>query len=54
MGGGQLSFISAWTADRHIQNIYTKVSAANRTTASRWAMDQGIVSVDTDARADPS
>jgi len=36
-------FISAKTADRHIQNIYTKIGTSSRATATRWALDQGLV-----------
>ena len=36
-------FISAKTADRHIQNLYTKIGASNRAAATRWAMEHGVV-----------
>ncbi len=36
-------FISAKTADRHIQNLYTKIGTSNRATATRWAIDHGVV-----------
>ncbi len=36
-------FISAKTADRHIQNVYTKIGTSTRATATRWAMDHGVV-----------
>ncbi len=36
-------FISAKTADRHIQNIYTKIGASNRAAATRWAVEHGLV-----------
>jgi predicted ATPase/DNA-binding CsgD family transcriptional regulator len=36
-------FISAKTADRHIQNIYTKIGTSNRATATRWALDHDLV-----------
>ena len=36
-------FISAKTADRHIQNLYTKIGASNRAAATRWAVEHGIV-----------
>ena len=36
-------FISARTADRHIQNIYTKIGTSNRAGATRWAVDQGLI-----------
>jgi DNA-binding CsgD family transcriptional regulator len=36
-------YIAAKTADRHIQNIYTKIGASNRAAATRWAMEQGLV-----------
>ncbi|MEO8693211.1 MAG: LuxR C-terminal-related transcriptional regulator [Acidimicrobiales bacterium] len=35
-------FISAKTADSHIQHIYTKIHATNRATATRWAFDHGV------------
>jgi predicted ATPase/class 3 adenylate cyclase/DNA-binding CsgD family transcriptional regulator len=40
--GGRL-FISAKTADRHIQNIYTKIGTSNRAAATRWAVEHGVV-----------
>jgi predicted ATPase/DNA-binding CsgD family transcriptional regulator len=36
-------FISAKTADSHIQHIYTKIHATNRAAATRWAFDNGVV-----------
>jgi predicted ATPase/class 3 adenylate cyclase/DNA-binding CsgD family transcriptional regulator len=36
-------FISAKTADSHIQHIYTKIHATNRAAATRWAFDHGVV-----------
>ena len=36
-------FISAKTADSHIQHIYTKIHATNRATATRWAFDHGVI-----------
>jgi DNA-binding NarL/FixJ family response regulator len=36
-------FISAKTADRHIQNMYTKIGTSSRATATRWAIDHGVV-----------
>ncbi len=36
-------FISAKTADHHIQHIYTKLGVSNRVAVARWAIDQGIV-----------
>lgn len=38
-------FISAKTADRHIQNIYTKIGTSSRATATRWAVGHGVVAV---------
>ncbi len=35
-------FISAKTADRHIQNLYTKIGASNRAAATRWAVEHGV------------
>jgi DNA-binding NarL/FixJ family response regulator len=35
-------YISAKTADRHIQNLYTKIGASNRAAATRWAMEHGF------------
>ncbi len=40
---GERLFISAKTADRHIQNIYTKIGASNRAAATRWAVEHGVV-----------
>jgi len=39
-------FISAKTADNHIQHIYTKLGVANRAAATRWALDHGLVEPD--------
>ncbi|MFZ2012997.1 MAG: LuxR C-terminal-related transcriptional regulator [Nocardioides sp.] len=36
-------FISAKTADNHIQHIYTKLGVTNRAAATRWALDHGFV-----------
>jgi DNA-binding CsgD family transcriptional regulator len=36
-------FISAKTADHHIQHIYTKIGASNRAAATRWALEHQIV-----------
>jgi DNA-binding CsgD family transcriptional regulator len=35
-------FISAKTADRHIQNLYTKIGTSNRAAATRWAVEHGL------------
>ena len=35
-------YISAKTADRHIQHIYTKIGASNRAAATLWAVEQGL------------
>jgi DNA-binding NarL/FixJ family response regulator len=35
-------FISAKTADHHIQHIYTKTGVSNRAAATRWAVDHGV------------
>jgi predicted ATPase/class 3 adenylate cyclase/DNA-binding CsgD family transcriptional regulator len=40
---GERLFISAKTADRHIQNLYTKIGATNRAAATRWAVEHGLV-----------
>jgi len=42
-------FISAKTADRHIQNMYTKIGTATRATATRWALDHGLIEVPSDS-----
>jgi predicted ATPase/DNA-binding CsgD family transcriptional regulator len=42
---GQL-FISAKTADHHIQHIYTKIGVSNRAAATRWALQHEIVARD--------
>jgi DNA-binding CsgD family transcriptional regulator len=36
-------FISAKTADNHIQHIYTKLYVTHRAAATRWASDHGVV-----------
>jgi DNA-binding CsgD family transcriptional regulator len=36
-------FISAKTADRHIQNLYTKINVSNRAAATRWAVEHDLV-----------
>ena len=36
-------FISAKTADNHIQHIYTKLGVSNRAGATRWALDHGLL-----------
>ncbi len=36
-------FISAKTADNHIQHIYIKLTVTNRAAATRWALDHGVV-----------
>ncbi len=38
-------FISAKTADNHIQHIYTKLDLTNRAAATRWAFDHDVVEV---------
>jgi predicted ATPase/class 3 adenylate cyclase/DNA-binding CsgD family transcriptional regulator len=38
----QRLYISAKTADRHIQNLYTKIGASNRAVATRWAVEHGL------------
>ena len=45
-------FISAKTADNHIQHIYTKLDVTNRAAATRWAFDHGVVA-GTRGRGDP-
>ena len=35
-------YISAKTADRHIQNLYTKIGVSNRAAATRWAVEHGL------------
>ncbi len=37
-------FISAKTADHHIQHIYTKAGVSNRAAATRWAIENDVVS----------
>ena len=36
-------FISAKTADNHVQHIYIKLGVTNRAAATRWALDHGLV-----------
>jgi predicted ATPase/class 3 adenylate cyclase/DNA-binding CsgD family transcriptional regulator len=40
-------FISAKTADHHVQHIYTKIGVSNRAAATRWALRHAIVANDT-------
>jgi DNA-binding CsgD family transcriptional regulator len=44
-------FISAKTADNHIQHIYIKLGVTNRAAATRWALDREVVvrATETDA-----
>jgi DNA-binding NarL/FixJ family response regulator len=35
--------ISKKTADRHIQNVYTKLGISNRAAAAIWAMEHGLI-----------
>jgi len=37
-------FISAKTADHHIQHIYTKIGVSTRAAAALWAMQNAVVS----------
>ena len=39
----QRLFISPKTADRHIQNMYTKIGVSTRGAAALWAMQHGLV-----------
>jgi DNA-binding NarL/FixJ family response regulator len=36
-------FISPRTAERHVQNIYTKLGVSNRVAATRWAVQHQVV-----------
>jgi predicted ATPase/class 3 adenylate cyclase/DNA-binding CsgD family transcriptional regulator len=36
-------FISTRTAEHHISHIYTKIAVSNRTAATRWAVQHGVV-----------
>jgi DNA-binding NarL/FixJ family response regulator len=45
-------FISAKTADNHIQHIYTKLGVTNRAAATRWAFDRGLVESERDGDAE--
>jgi DNA-binding NarL/FixJ family response regulator len=42
-GVSERLFISAKTADNHIQHIYTKLGVTNRAGATRWAVDHGVL-----------
>ncbi|MFZ4519984.1 MAG: LuxR C-terminal-related transcriptional regulator [Microthrixaceae bacterium] len=35
-------YISAKTADRHIQNLYSKIGVSNRAAATRWAIEHDV------------
>jgi DNA-binding CsgD family transcriptional regulator len=37
-------YISAKTADHHIQHVYTKIGVSTRAAAMLWAMQHGVVS----------
>lgn len=39
-------FISAKTADHHIQHIYTKTGVSSRAGATRWAVDHGVIAAE--------
>jgi DNA-binding CsgD family transcriptional regulator len=41
-------FISAKTADNHIQHIYTKIGVTNRAAATRWALEHEVANQDGD------
>jgi predicted ATPase/DNA-binding CsgD family transcriptional regulator len=43
----QRLFISAKTADNHIQHIYTKLGVTNRAAATRWTFDHDVVEAGT-------
>ncbi len=43
-------FISAKTADNHVQHIYTKLGVTNRAGATRWALDHGLLDADGDPK----
>jgi DNA-binding CsgD family transcriptional regulator len=43
-------FISARTAEHHIQNIYTKIGVSNRAAATRWAVEHQVVGSTAPAR----
>ena len=36
-------FISARTAEHHIQHIYTKIGVSSRAAATRWAVEHEVV-----------
>jgi DNA-binding CsgD family transcriptional regulator len=44
-------FITAKTADNHIQHIYTKLGVSNRATATRWALAHDVVPAATEAES---
>jgi DNA-binding CsgD family transcriptional regulator len=43
-------FISAKTADNHIQHIYLKLGVTNRAAATRWAFDNDVVAAGEDPK----
>lgn len=47
-------FISAKTADRHIQNLYTKIGTSSRATATRWAVEHRVVDGPSDDQDRPT
>ena len=46
-------FISAKTADNHIQHIYTKLGVTNRAAATRWAVDHDVLEAGAGRDGDP-
>ncbi len=40
---GERLYLSAKTADHHIQHIYTKIGVSTRPTAALWASEHGIL-----------
>ena len=45
---GEELVITLNTVFRHVSNIFTKIGAANRTEATRYALREGLISVDED------
>ena len=41
---GERLYISAETADHHLQHIYTKIGVSTRAAAALWAMQNHVVS----------
>lgn len=46
-------YISARTAEHHVQHVYTKIGVSGRAAATRWALTHGVVGAAADGAPDP-